>query len=504
MHRLLKALAGLSLIAVIGCGGSGSGSGTPGPDQGRDVGALSLRYRGNAQTMSPVGGGNVTVMGVSGAEFNEIRVRYPLLTSVNADLARDLSPWLIVRNDYVYMQDPSSGLEWDMFRRPIIYLEAAPTLTWNGSKVMYSQQVGSSTQLYQSNVDGTNEAQLTNEALGAYAPDYSSNGTKAVFNSFDGVNPYFRVKVLNLATNATTFVGPDTMHCFLPRWSPDGTKIAFLGGTDPSDMRMHVMNADGSSVTQIPQFDKHCVSVDWVTNTTLVGSQRTTDGFQLTLSVPGSFHRSLGAETPTPPTSISASPDGTMVGYVYEGDVYPITLSGGAEDQITNDGEVDFFSWGPYTSNRVMVGSGGPMGSSVAGCLFSQMLDVVPAFVSFDAQTRSTATITKEDSGSTNVVIRVEADKLTSLDYVGPLFAPRAVYISPAQPSTHAKGAFVSFNAITGRVASVVTYASASLVRGGGYEGQILGVWDAKGKNLAPDGARAVTFEPSGEARVAR
>src|SRR5215204_2018457 len=146
-------------------------------------------------------------------------------------------------------------------------------VTWStdGSKLAYTRHIWSTTRenqngLYVMNTDGTNRVNLSDnmpEGFGAGQPNWSPDGSKIaliggwedapdrsgiyVTNS-DGTNPVH-------ITHATT---PDLWGP--PVWSPDGTKIAFLscpGGEFEPDCDIYVTNADGTkkpvNITKRPE-----------------------------------------------------------------------------------------------------------------------------------------------------------------------------------------------------------------------------------------------------------
>jgi Tol biopolymer transport system component len=84
-------------------------------------------------------------------------------------------------------------------------------------------------------------------------PSYSPNGKQIVFSaSLPGVNGIYVMRVDGTAVTRVTW--SDVGSHLLPKWSPDGKRIAFSRGVDnstPNDI--YVMNADGSGLTNITQ-----------------------------------------------------------------------------------------------------------------------------------------------------------------------------------------------------------------------------------------------------------
>ena len=123
--------------------------------------------------------------------------------------------------------------------------------------------------------------------------------------------------------------------------------------------------------------------------------------------------------------------------------------------------------------------------------------------------TRTTSTVS-DDSTSPGVGSKsytIEADRLTALRYSNrPLFQG----INTVNSSGTANGAIVTVDAEDGLVTSIVVFqetrgAKPTVRREGGrkiVEGAIQSVWNAKGQNLAPQGASRVEISESGAPTV--
>lgn len=94
--------------------------------------------------------------------------------------------------------------------------------------------------------DGTDVTRLTHDALRAYGPVWSPDGSSIAF-----VSDSSRIYVMRTDGSNLRRIGPD--NAALARWSPDGNKIAFVNERNDS---IDVINRDGSGLRQI---------VDWTT-----------------------------------------------------------------------------------------------------------------------------------------------------------------------------------------------------------------------------------------------
>ena len=99
--------------------------------------------------------------------------------------------------------------------------------------------------IYVMNADGSNQTRLTNNPGHEEQHRWSPDGSKIAFMSNRDGN--FEIYVVNAdgsnLTNLTSNPGHDRYH----QWSPDGSKIAFRSSRDGADWDIYVMDADGSN-----------------------------------------------------------------------------------------------------------------------------------------------------------------------------------------------------------------------------------------------------------------
>lgn len=101
--------------------------------------------------------------------------------------------------------------------------------------------------------DGSNARNLTNDPANDWGPDWSPDGRTIVFNSDRDGMPM-----------SGYLVDPDGSHLRrIPAdvwieyaaWSPDGTRIAFMGGgPTPSEYDISVVGVDGTNLVQLTDF----------------------------------------------------------------------------------------------------------------------------------------------------------------------------------------------------------------------------------------------------------
>lgn len=123
-------------------------------------------------------------------------------------------------------------------------------LTWspNGREIIYSMQGA----LWRQLVGATVATQLTSGGTYDFQPDWSSDGRSVVYTAYDGRS--LALMLLDLPTGESRTLLADRAVNVEPRWSPDGSRIAFV--SSEFNGRWHIFtarfaNARLDSVTRI-------------------------------------------------------------------------------------------------------------------------------------------------------------------------------------------------------------------------------------------------------------
>ena len=120
----------------------------------------------------------------------------------------------------------------------------------DGSQMAFHSNRGGTWQVWVMNADGSEPAQVSSN--GGETPAFSPDGRLAWSADSDGDGVY-SLYVANSDGSEATALTPENEHAYLPRWSPDGSRIAYESNLD-GDHDVYVVNADGSgSVNLTPE-----------------------------------------------------------------------------------------------------------------------------------------------------------------------------------------------------------------------------------------------------------
>ncbi len=147
---------------------------------------------------------------------------------------------------------PTSLWEIDLSSRRLRQLTTGPIdldpVTARNGPLMY-EELNHQTDLYSIHFEGSTEEQLTFHTRENFAPRFSPDGKKLVYQSNRTGSDEIWVLDLQKKVEQRLTNQPDSN--VLPDWSPDGQEIVFLSKRD-GGYRVWIMNADGSA--------PHCLS----------------------------------------------------------------------------------------------------------------------------------------------------------------------------------------------------------------------------------------------------
>ena len=262
------------------------------------------------------------------------------------------SPWVTTNAEIYIMNANGTGItrltyspDWDM----------SPTLSPDGTKIGFRSnrdrtQTGlpdGRYDLYFMNPNGGGQVRRNfiipfEDSYSLQSLDWSPDGTQVVVSTLSAGINVMTEHGDNLTSLQTGNVGE-------PRWSPNGTKIAYAEGGTPGQLM--VMNADGSDVTQITDSIHGDGGLDWSPDGTKLAFVTSAPHVIAVVNTDGTNRVNL-TDGPSAARPVW-SPDGTLIAYWQDGTasekgIYVMNANGSNPTQVTFGREnVTPYSWSP-------------------------------------------------------------------------------------------------------------------------------------------------------------
>ncbi len=138
-------------------------------------------------------------------------------------------------------------------------IDAYPTLSPDGKKIMFQSQRSGNWEIYVMDADGKNLTRLTDSESSDGPSVWSPDGTKILFSS-DRDDPTGEIYVMNVDGSDVKRLTNQPGNDGYAKWSPDGKRIIFSSARTTPDLKVEwsrqihevfTMNADGTDVRQI-------------------------------------------------------------------------------------------------------------------------------------------------------------------------------------------------------------------------------------------------------------
>lgn len=125
--------------------------------------------------------------------------------------------------------------------------DAYPVWSPDGRQIVFHSNRDGNNEIYVMDADGRNQRNLTNHPASDSFADWSPNGSRIIFYSGREVDGRIRPNRLFVMDGDGTDVKPlkQERGALRPKWSPDGTKIAFGG--------IYIVNAEGRAARRMPK-----------------------------------------------------------------------------------------------------------------------------------------------------------------------------------------------------------------------------------------------------------
>ncbi|BDS11451.1 TolB family protein [Aureispira anguillae] len=231
-----------------------------------------------------------------------------------------------------------------------IAYSSMPSWAPDGSKIFFiSNKDESNGEIYSMNTDGSNVLRLTNNSRPERFPSLSADGTKILFEAID--NNYYQLFTINAdGSNETQLTSSNIAYSSTPSWAPDGSKIFFISDKDESNGEIYSMNTDGSNVLRLTNNSRPerfpSLSAD---GTKILFEAIDNNYYQLfTINAGGSNETQLTNSNIAYSSTPSWAPDGSKIFFISNkdesnGEIYSMNTDGSNVLRLTNNSRVELF-----------------------------------------------------------------------------------------------------------------------------------------------------------------
>jgi Tol biopolymer transport system component len=130
-------------------------------------------------------------------------------------------------------------------------VDGSPSWSPDGNRIVFYSERDGNSEIYVMQADGSNPTRLTRTAASEGYPNFSPDGKKIVFDTDRDGN--FEIYAMNADGSNATRLTNDPARDVSASWSLDGRKIAFMSDRT-GEFEVWVMDADGSNPTRVTDF----------------------------------------------------------------------------------------------------------------------------------------------------------------------------------------------------------------------------------------------------------
>jgi dipeptidyl aminopeptidase/acylaminoacyl peptidase len=207
---------------------------------------------------------------------------------------------------------------------------------------------------------------------GAATPDVSPDGTMVAFTVADRTVP--QIATMRIDGTGFRILTDDPIAANAPRWSPDGSQLAYFRVSRDGSLRLMVMNANGTNVREIPGTHQtgSFNPPDWSPDGSLILYTSFKDGVPIlaTLPVAGGRTHFLNKGSGWPEVGGAWSPDGNTIAFtrgtgVSKGvlvfEVWVINADGSGEHRLAalQGASAEAPAWSPDGTKIAFIGTEG-------------------------------------------------------------------------------------------------------------------------------------------------
>jgi Tol biopolymer transport system component len=387
----------------------------------------------------------------------------------------------------------------------------SPAVSPDGTKIAYEFEIG---EIHIVPISGNgNPIKISLGTSGGYAghPAWSPDGTRIAFLGHEPGDIHHIFTASALDGTGIQVLNPKQECDFScgPSWSSDGTRIAYSAFDNRSRSQIFTISASGGQY--IPLTVNGGSEPAWSPDGTRIAFS---DGQIYTLPARGGTPTPINTGPPHSGIAPAWSPDSTRIAFSHERNIFTVSASGGQGSPIGRLSPLSTLSWSPIVSRTQLLGSNGLIGTAAAGLLLGESGNTITA-LAFDTAgaPASRAAALVVPYSTERLIFQVKAD-----DSFTQNLSPQINYVSinrldgtilsreTVDLPNGTKGAVVSFDGTTGQVATISPYgigassvgSAPTVVQQGSqsvFQGHFLAVFDAAGKNLAPHGASQIHLD---------